>query len=196
MVEVLDLLHLLGEDVGEGETIPIDDTAYMVVRDIGFQQGILTLMSAVFVAIEEDINGRDVIKKLLKEAADRTALYLVSTAERDPVGVVTDFGSFVENLLGAAQGSDEEEGGLDGSWIGRGHDMIGINAVSLVSGSDIDLEAFNPDPLYFPVAALEDRDFLLKYKGEGAAWTLRVEVRLVGPNHILAGNPTIPRNET
>lgn len=195
MVEVLDLLSLLGENLGpDDEPINIDDSAAMVVRDIGFNHGIVTIIGAVFVALEEDKNGRDIVRNTLKEAADGIMEYLINTAERDPAGVLSDFEGFAEGLKNAGQGGDDTSAFK--RWIGRGHDLIGINAVTLLtSGAGIDLEQYTgaDDPGYYPVGLLENGDFELKYMGEGASWRLNVEVRMVEPNHILSGNPLIER---
>lgn len=206
LVEVLDLLSLISEDVTEGVTIPINDSAAMVVRDIGMQGNIATLISTVFVAIEEDQIGRSVVREKLKEAATRSAFFLAQTAEdpNDTLSIIVDFEGFVENLKNATQGinpSDEPSGGgVSGGtggfleWIARAHDQVGVNAVSLVVGPAATSIETTPNERSFPVNILENKDFWLDYNGEGASWTLKVEVRIVEPNYTLAGNPTLPTN--
>lgn len=194
MVEVLDLLGLLAEDVDTGSSIQISDRSAMVVRDVGLQSGnMATLMITSYVALEEDRRGRAEIREMLRDAAKRVAFYLVQTVESNPSEVLNDAESFLTGLQAAASGAPSS-GGFGTAfleWIGRAHDLVGINALTLVVGPLASAIPTAPDRRRQPVSTLENRDFLLDFSGDGGHWTLGVEVRTVEPNQILSGNPTL-----
>lgn len=194
----IDDLVTLGENVKHSVDIP--ESANLAVFDsastwndliAGVNNGV-QVMGYAFIAMEEDVRGKSIVKEEIEKFAGRLFNSLKEHVEGDISGLL----NAEEVLEKVERDVYTEPGGLSGGasavkgegfknlieWLFRGDDIIGQNMLVLVNLSEEILrsriEEYDPSSRTKPVSALTDRTFELDLKGEDEGFyrlTVKVE---------------------
>lgn len=189
-VKILDELQNLGENVRGGVALSIPDSAKLKIVDYGVNQSLsegitngVNIMGFIFIAMEADKIGKTVLRGKLRDAADALRLGLQEHVESD-LGILVRSEQVLDKIQEKVQNAIFEERGIfDGflEWIGRADDLIGVNKLILVGIDESILRGqirdYNPTVTTDPLSSINERNFKLDFRGEGAYYSLSIDVK-------------------
>ena len=193
-VVIGDRLQTLGSNVRAGRRVTVPDSAGLDVSERcslfdSRTSPELKIMSYQLVAMEQDKRGKRQVRDKLNENG-RT---IRAALERHFESGNPNFGFFGALAAMGEVRRELERGGLAGGssfnefikWIGRADDFIGSNGVTVLNlGADTwnALQYFVPaenriDSNFNPIVPLSNGTYTLRFRGEGAEYSVAVRLR-------------------
>jgi hypothetical protein len=186
-VKTLTKLKTLGHNVKAGRNLAIPADAELMVTDVSpawsdlgslLTNG-LTIMGFALVAMEEDKRGKSDVREELKKVARKLKEALVTEIEPN-LSALLSREKVMQRIKQAVGGGHDRRRFLE--WLFRGDDVIGKNTLQLVGMTDghaqqLAEDSYTPDAAMEPLSGLTPRSFDLEFKGKGARYVVRVDLK-------------------